>query len=76
MKHSVPVDEAQARFLSILREVESSKIEVLVTRDGLPVARVVPIEPRSRRSIEEFRGSVEILGDIVAPLEQEWDAAK
>ncbi|HEY0141937.1 MAG TPA: type II toxin-antitoxin system prevent-host-death family antitoxin [Thermoanaerobaculia bacterium] len=76
MKHTVPANEAQARFLAILKEVENSRIEVLVTRDGMPVARVVPIEPRATRSIEELRGSVEILGDIVGPLNEEWDAAK
>ncbi|HWW62361.1 MAG TPA: type II toxin-antitoxin system prevent-host-death family antitoxin [Thermoanaerobaculia bacterium] len=73
MTKTVPAAEAQAHFLELLDDVAERNVEVLVTRDGEPVAKVVPIRA-ARRSLEQLRGSVTILGDIVSPLDEEWDA--
>lgn len=45
--------------------------EIVITRDGEPIARVVPIESTSRGPMY---GRIEIIGDIVAPLDEEWKA--
>ncbi len=44
--------------------------EIVVTKRGKPVAKLGPVEPPKL-----LKGSVRILGDIISPLEDEWDAA-
>jgi len=85
MAKTVAADEFEAHSLALLEEVAQKREELLIVDDGRPLARVVPIGwpetrtadvPRRRRTLEELRGSVTILGDIVEPLEDEWDVMK
>jgi len=59
-----------------LDEVVQGRREVIVTRYGRPVARLVPyedLEP-SRSIFGWLAGTVTIQGDIVAPTGENWDA--
>lgn len=57
----------KADCLSLLDEVERSRAELVVTKRGRPVARVVPLE--KKRSV---RQRAKITGDLVASVEAEW----
>jgi prevent-host-death family protein len=70
---------SEIEWPTLLEEVQKGQEEVVVTKDGQPIAKVVPIgfaAQRRLRSLEELRGSVTVLGDIVEPLDEEWDADK
>ena len=62
---------AAAKFksdcLSLLDEVERSRAELVVTKRGRPVARVVPLERK-----KSVRQRARIVGDIVHFGEPEW----
>lgn len=65
----VPAGEFKARCLALLDEVAASGQEIVVTKRGLAVARVVPLaEPQS------LAGSIIHEGDIVGPLDEPWSA--
>jgi hypothetical protein len=55
-----------------------SNDEVVVTRDGQPIAKVTGIDshPRRFRTLEELRKSGRVVGDILEPLDEEWDVEK
>lgn len=77
MAKTVPTLEFEAHCLALLDEVAETRQEVVVTKDGQPLAKVVPLTARPARSLESLRGSVTILGDIVSPIDDvEWDALK
>lgn len=59
----------KARCLALLDEVAETGTEIVVTKRGKPVAKLAPIEPP-----KSLKGSVRILGDIVSPIEDEWEA--
>ena len=61
--------EFKARCLALLDEVAETGDEIVVTKRGKPVAKLTPIE-----SAKPLEGSVRILGDIVGPLDEEWEA--
>jgi prevent-host-death family protein len=65
--------EFKARCLSVLDEVASTKREVVITKRGRPVARVVPLEPTTEGPLE---GLIVEQGDLVSPIDVKWDAAK
>jgi len=69
-KNEIAAGEFKAQCLALLDEVAETGKEIIVTKRGKPVAKVVPIEPP--KSLE---GSVTILGDIISPAfdEDDWE---
>lgn len=63
----------KAKCLAVLDEVAATKREVVITKRGRPVARVVPLEPTAEGPLD---GLIVAQGDIVSSIEVEWDAAK
>ncbi len=72
-RRSIPAGQFKSQCLAILDRVAESRESVVVTKRGRPVARVVPLEQQSPKSL---RGSVRERGDIVASLGERWDAEK
>jgi prevent-host-death family protein len=69
VERSIAAGEFKAKCLELLDRVARDGDELVVTKRGRPVAKVVPIEPRTRRSL---RGSVRYVSDIVEPIGDEW----
>ncbi|MDP9406810.1 MAG: type II toxin-antitoxin system prevent-host-death family antitoxin [Actinomycetota bacterium] len=63
----VRVEEAQAHLSRLLRQVEEGD-EVVLDRDGRPVARIVPLEPQGRRFGGRLAGRVHVPDDVDNPL--------
>ena len=61
--------EFKTRCLALLDEVAATGREVVVTKRGRPVARLVPLEGSEPTNL---LGSVTVLGDVVAPMHEEW----
>ena len=74
---NVPVTEAKAKFSELLRRVEAGE-DIVLTRDGKPVARLCAPEPaasrgeRRRASKGTYRGQIWIADDF-DELGPEWD---
>jgi prevent-host-death family protein len=66
------VEEAQEDFSRLLKEAEEGK-EVVIARDGKPVARLAAVEartePRKRRLAGQYAGQFQYPDDIFKPLE-------
>jgi len=75
MTKILPAAEVAQNFDAVLDSVAKNGDEVLVEKEGRVVARLVPTPKREGgRSLEQMRGSVKILGDIVGPLDEPWNA--
>ena len=48
--------------------------EILITRDSKPVAKLVPLDGHPESFIGSMKGTMEIIGDIVAPIDVNWEA--
>ncbi len=70
-KRTIAASEFKARCLELLDEVARTRVPVIVTKRGKAVARLMPLESELSMSLE---GSVRYGGDIVAPVDDEWDA--
>ena len=66
---SMSASEFKAKCLEVLDRVDREKSAYIVTKRGRPVAKVVPIEASSPRSLH---GSVRYLSDITEPLDDDW----
>jgi prevent-host-death family protein len=77
MSKTVKASEFKAKCLQLMDEVAASGEPVIVTKHGKPVARLVPADAKQPKSIfGALIGQVTIKGDIIAPLDVEWDALK
>lgn len=60
--------KAKAQFLGLLEEVAAKREPVVVTKNGVPVARMVPMPlPQEDPIFGFFRGRIKIVGDIMSP---------
>ena len=71
---TVNAAEFQAQCLELLDEVAASGEEIVITKHGRPVSRLVPHRERPRSLFGIDRGRIEILGDIIEPIDVEWEA--
>lgn len=63
---TVGAGEAKTQLSRLLRAVEQGD-EVVIQRDGRPVARLVPVEPAGRR-FGQFAGRLRVAEDVDDPL--------
>jgi prevent-host-death family protein len=76
MSRIIKASEFKAKCLALLDEVEQTGERLVVTKKGKPVAEVVPHKPKQRNLIGCLKGRGEILGDIISPIDVEWEALK
>ena len=71
----VAISEFKAKCLALLERVRQTKKPLRITRFGKPVAEVVPPSPDTKANdwIGSMKDSMQILGDIVAPVVDEAD---
>ena len=69
----IPAGEFKARCLKLMDEVREQRREIVITKRGRPVAKLVPID-EAPALFGAMKGSVTILGDIVAPTGESWEA--
>jgi prevent-host-death family protein len=72
----VPAGEFKARCLKLIEAVRVRRLEVVITKRGRPVAKLVPLEePLGRPLFGYLKGSAKAIGDIISPVGDEWEAA-
>ena len=69
---TIPAGEFKAKCLALLDEVRDEQEEIIVTKRGKPVAKLVPVE---RPKWTSLAGTLtREADDIISPLDDEWEA--
>lgn len=68
----IAAGEFKARCLQLMDEVKRSGIELVITKHGRPVAKLVPVSDDGDTAFGWMRGSVRVLGDVVSPDTEAW----
>ncbi len=74
---SIGISEFRAKMNLILRRVQNGEIVSLTSR-GAEVARLVPpdfAQATARQELERLRQTA-VVGDVLSPLAEPWDAAE
>ena len=74
MERVVTSTEFEATCLRLVDEVARTGEPVTVTRNGSPVARLVPAASASRPLFGCMKGTMVLLGDLDEPVDVAWDA--
>ena len=75
MESSMPAGKFKASCLKVMDEVAATGRSVVITKRGKAVARLVPAAGRPAPIAGALAGSVEISGDILSPVDVQWNAA-
>lgn len=70
----LPATEFKAKCLAYLDQVQRTRAEIVLTKHGRPVAKLVPVEEGAQEVFGRLAGTVQIHGDIVHPLDEIWEA--
>jgi len=76
MSRMIKASEFKAKCLAMLDEVERSRQPIVITKHGKPIADLVPHTASKRGLLGLFKGRGEIVGDIISPIDVEWEALK
>ena len=71
---TIKASEFKAKCLKLMDEVAETGEEIVVTKNGRPTVRLVPYREKPDTWFGRDRGRIEILGDIISPIDVEWDA--
>ena len=68
---TVKASEFKAKCLKLMDEVADSGKEIVITKNGRPVSRLVPYREKPKSLFGIDKGRIRILGDIIEPLDAE-----
>jgi prevent-host-death family protein len=71
----VAAGEFKARCLGIMDDVQRTHRAVTITKRGKPVAKLVPVDDIVEPIFGSLKGHVQINGDIVGPMGEQWDTS-
>jgi prevent-host-death family protein len=73
---TVKASDFKARCLELMDRVARTGRPIVVTKRGKPVAQLAPLPPRGGDLLGAHRDAVEVLGDIIAPVDVAWEAGR
>ncbi len=79
---SITATEFEGRCNELVEQVRRTRQPLLITRRGKPVAQLSPYAPRKARGkkakrvepLNPLEGSLLYEGDLISPIDVEWDA--
>ena len=76
MSRIIKASEFKAKCLAVIDEVERTRRPVVITKRGKPVAELVPHAAKKRPLEGLLKNELFIIGDIISPIDVEWEALK
>ncbi len=76
MSRKIKASEFKAKCLALMDEVERTGQSLVITKNGRPVAELVPHRPRRKNARGILKDRLFIEGDIISPIDVEWDALR
>ncbi|WP_420634494.1 type II toxin-antitoxin system Phd/YefM family antitoxin [Candidatus Palauibacter sp.] len=72
---TIKASEFKAKCLKLMDEVAATGEEIVITKNGRPVSKLVPHRERPESWFGRDRDVIRVHGDIVSPIDVEWEAA-
>jgi prevent-host-death family protein len=73
---NIPAGEFKAKCLKLMDDVQKHQREIIITKYGKPVAKLVPLKDKKGAAsvVGALEGSVKIYGDLIEPTGERWEA--
>ncbi|MCC6779214.1 MAG: type II toxin-antitoxin system Phd/YefM family antitoxin [Hyphomicrobiales bacterium] len=76
MTRMIKASEFKAKCLALMDEVGRTGETVVITKNGKLVAELAPHRPSRPRALGLLKDRLFIAGDIISPIDVEWDGQK
>ena len=74
---TIQAGEFKARCLELMDQVQEHLREIVITKHGKPVAKLVPVEPVTPKpAFGALKGSITWYGDLISPIDAEWEVER
>ena len=73
---TVKASEFKAKCLQLMEEIKRTGGEIIITKNGEPVSKLVPVRHKPKTLFGAHRGRIAVKGDVVSPLDTEWEALR
>ncbi|MGB6977059.1 MAG: type II toxin-antitoxin system prevent-host-death family antitoxin [Gammaproteobacteria bacterium] len=74
MEKTIGAGQFKTHCLQLMDDVREKHLTFIITKHGTPIAKLVPIEEQVVNLYGALKGTIKIKGDIIAPIEEKWDA--
>jgi prevent-host-death family protein len=72
----ITASEFKAKCLALMDEVARTGAALIITINGKAVAELVPHRPRKQNARGVLKDELFVTGDIISPIDVEWEALK
>ena len=76
MSEYIQAGKFKAKCLRLMDKVQRTKKKIIITKRNKPIAQLVPIEEDSGSLFGKMKGTIRVVGDILAPIDEVWDASR
>lgn len=73
-QRTMKASEFKSKCLKLMDEVAENGVEIVITKNGRPVAKLTVFQERPKTLFGAGRDRMKILGDIISPIDVEWEA--
>ncbi len=73
---TIKASEFKAKCLRIMDEVSETGEPVTITKNGNPVAELVPIRRKPKKLFGAMKSTILHMGDVVSPVDADWEAER
>lgn len=74
MDEKMKAGQFKAQCLKVMERVRKTRRKIVITKRNVPVAKLVPIEEKEAKAFGKLKGTVHIKGNLMEPINEEWDA--
>ncbi len=75
MDYQMKAGKFKAECLKVMDDVKRTHRKVVITKRNVPIAKLVPIDKQDERVFGKLKGTVHFKGDIIASIEEVWNAS-
>ncbi len=65
----------KAECLKVMDRVKKTRRPIILTKRNIPVAKLIPIDDFEEEVFGRMKGTVHFLGDVIQPIDEDWNAA-
>jgi prevent-host-death family protein len=73
MKKVIAAAQFKAQCVQLMDDVQEKHLILVITKRGIPIAKLVPIEEEPINLYGALKGTIKIKGDIVLPIDEKCD---
>lgn len=74
MEEKMKAGQFKAECLKMMDKVKRTRRKIIITKRNVPIAQLCPLEKNVSKAFGKMKGSIHFIGDIIAPIDEVWDA--